>query len=317
MMEVRLEDVRVERGGRLVLDVPALSIASGRVTALLGPNGAGKTTLLRTIIALERPVSGTVSIGGRVSSPDRETRELVAYAFQSAVFLSGSVARNLDLALRLRRVPREERDRRIRETAGALGVGHLLPRDASKISGGEAQRVNLARALSLRAPALLLDEPLAGLDEPSRESLIGELRGLLTVSGATVVLVTHDREEAARLADHVVVLVGGRVHASGPVSEVYGRPPDADTARFLGWTLVERDATVEGIAPGALRTGQGECCFPLDVERAAKVGSRWELTGRIGATLARATSETEHQPGERVSVWAAFDDVVDFPGGSP
>jgi ABC-type sugar transport system ATPase subunit len=147
-MEARLEQVRFAYGDRPVLDVPELGLAEGRVTALLGPNGSGKSTLLRLLAGLERPRTGRVLVGGR---PAREARASVAYAFQEAVFLSGSLRANLDLALRLRGLPAPERRTRLAEAATACGVAHLLDRPAGRLSGGEAQRANLARTLSLRA----------------------------------------------------------------------------------------------------------------------------------------------------------------------
>jgi ABC-type sugar transport system ATPase subunit len=295
-MEVRLDGVRVVRGDRTVLDVPGLLIRSGRVTAILGPNGAGKTTLLRAIAVLDRPAAGSVSVGDAPAGT-REAGERVAFAFQRAVFVAGTVEQNLLLGLRLRGIHREERPGRIEARAADLGIAHLLRRDVRRLSGGEAQRVNLARALVLGAPVVLLDEPLAGLDAPSRESLLQELPATLRSAGdTTVVLVTHDRDEAARLADDVVLLIDGQVHSGGTVDEVFSRPQDADSARFLGWTIVDVDGGVAGIAPGCLRASAGDVEFVMEVETVVPVGSRWEAAGRIAESPARVAGAGDPRP---------------------
>lgn len=286
-MEVALEGVHVHRGGRLVLDVPALTIPSGSITAILGPNGAGKSTLLRTIAALERPTAGTVSLGSSPARPDRATRALVAYAFQHAIFLSGTLRSNFDLALRLRGVPREERESRIHSVAAACGVAHVVDRDARTLSGGEAQRGSLARALMLQAPITLLDEPLAGLDAPSREQLLRDLPALLEDAAGTVVIVTHDRDEAARLATDVVLLIDGKMHAAGPLRDVFSRPPDPPSAAFLGWTVAPADGGILAIAPGSLRPGHGEVELQFLVRQLIDLDSRWEAIGEIAGSPAR------------------------------
>ena len=234
-MEARIEGVHFAYGDRPVLDVPDLRFEAGRVTALLGPNGSGKSTLLRLLAGLERPRSGRVLIGGK---PAPRARSSVAYAFQEAVFLSGSLRANLDLALRLRGLAPDERRSRLAEAAGACGVVHLLDRPANRLSGGEAQRANLARALALRAPLTLLDEPLAGFDERGRGQMLEELPALLRRFAGTAVLVTHDRDEALRLAADLVLLREGCVRAAGPKREVFASPPDPDTAELLGYTIL-------------------------------------------------------------------------------
>jgi ABC-type sugar transport system ATPase subunit len=280
-MEVRVEGLRFRRGPRTVLDVPALVCGDGRTTALVGPNGAGKTTLLRLIAALERPLAGQVFVGGRRATTGT-VRTSVAYAFQHAVFVSGTVAQNLALALRLRGVAHQERDLRIAEATEALGIAALRDRDALRLSGGEAQRANLARALCLRAPVTLLDEPLTGLDGPARRQLLHDLPAMLRRFATTTVIVTHDRDEALRLADDLVVLIDGRVRAAGPRPKVFGDPPDAETAAFLGFTLIPADGGTIAIAPRGLRVGAGDFSFEMEVEEVLDFGVRREAWGTIG-----------------------------------
>jgi len=312
-MDVSFEAVRFRRGAREVLDIPALTFASGRVTALLGPNGSGKSTTLRLVAALERPAEGTVSLGGRPVRADRETRTAIAYAFQDAVFLGGTLRANLDLALRLRNLDAAERARRIAETAEACGIAHLLDRDAHRLSGGEAQRANLARALALRAPVTLLDEPLTGLDGNGRRQLLHDLPILLRRFTTTVILVTHDRDEALRLADDLVVLMEGRVHASGAKGPVFRAPPDPETAAFFGYTVLRTEAGTVAIAPGGLHAGDGEVCFELTVEAVIDLGSHREATGTINGTRVSVPIDAAvPEPGAILAVCASAAVVVRY-----
>jgi ABC-type sugar transport system ATPase subunit len=311
-MDVRVEGLQFFRGRRPVLAIPELTFADGRTTALLGRNGSGKTTLLRLIAALERPRAGQVLIGGQPAAPSR-VRETVALAFQQPVFLSSSVRANLDLALRLRNLDARERARRIEEAARACGVEHLLERTAIRLSGGESRRVNLARALCLRAPVTLLDEPMAGLDGPARGQLLHELPGLLRDFATTTILVTHDRDEALRLADDLVILLDGQVRASGPRQEVFRRPPDPETAELLGYTLIQSEGGRLAVAPGALRPGPGEVNFLLQVDAYVDLGSQAEAFGTVGgASLAVRLPPGTPTPGATLAVSAPADAVISF-----
>ncbi|MCK6591430.1 MAG: ATP-binding cassette domain-containing protein [Polyangiaceae bacterium] len=214
-MDVRVEGLRVERQGRLVLEIDELTIPGGKISAVLGRNGAGKTTLLRVLSGLLRPSAGSVRLGEMMLWPSPPPSARPSLAFQEPVFLRGTVRDNLELALSLRGVGEAERRTRAEEAARDLEVLHLLDRPARELSRGEGQRVSLARALSLRAPLTLLDEPLGALDAMVRARLLHELPRLLRARGGTAMIVTHDREEAFFLADYLIVLIGGRVRAAG------------------------------------------------------------------------------------------------------
>lgn len=308
-MEVLFEQVEVVLGGRTVLQAPLLRLQGAGTTALLGPNGAGKTTALRLAAGLERPARGRVLLDGAPAV--QVARHHVAFAFQRPVFVRGSVRENLELALRLRGVPRSEHGRRIARAAELCGIGGLLERDSRRLSGGEAQRVNLARALVLEAGLVLLDEPMSGLDGPSREVLLADLPGILASSGATVVVVTHDRDEALLLATEVVVLLAGRVEAQGPAGAVFRRPPTRGVAAFLGYSL----AGTAAIRPGALRVGPGERAFELEVLRTVDLGTHRAVEGRIAGTVVRAGlrgGEAAARPGERIVVSAPAEAVLTY-----
>ncbi len=247
-VKLALRDVLVVRGGRPVLSVPALDVRRGEVLAVLGPNGAGKSTLLRVMALLERPARGQVLWEGRpVEGDPLPYRRRMAVVFQEPLLLDMTVEANVRLGLALRGLPRREQRRRAARWLERLGVAHLARRPARQLSGGEAQRVSLARALALDPEVLLLDEPFASLDAPMQQELLEELERLLRETGATAVLVTHDRAHALRLGQRVAVLMDGRLRQVGPPESVFAQPADAEVARFLG---------VENVLPGEVVSRQ-------------------------------------------------------------
>jgi len=235
---------------RAALDEP---LAPGAVLVLFGPSGSGKTTVLRAVAGLDRPDAGAISFAGEtwfdaaagIFVPPQRRR--AGFLFQDfALFPHLSVGENV--AYGLGRLPRDEREGRVEETARLVRVDALLGRRISRLSGGERQRVALARALAPRPRLLLLDEPLSALDVPTREELRGELRALLHHLGIPSILVTHDRVEALALGDRMAVLVDGTVRQAGPVERVFSEPADAAVARVVGTenVLPVRVAGIEG-----------------------------------------------------------------------
>jgi tungstate transport system ATP-binding protein len=240
--------------GHRVVDVGHLALAPGETLALLGPNGSGKSTLLRVLGLLERPTSGRVETHGE---PVRyagghllAVRRRMATVFQAPLLCDTTVASNVGLGLRFRRVPEPEVVRRVETWLDRLGIGHLAARSARTLSGGEAQRASLARAFVLEPEILFLDEPFAGLDHHGREALALELEAILRSSGITAVLVTHDRHEAALLAKRTAVMLEGRIAQVGETAQVMAQPAEERIASFLGvenllaGTSAERNGTV-------------------------------------------------------------------------
>jgi molybdopterin-binding protein len=242
---LELRDILVERAGRAILDVPALDIRANEVLAVVGPNGAGKSTLLRVLALLETAQRGNVIFDGRpVSGSPLSLRRRMALVFQEPLLLDTTVEGNVRTGLSLRRVNAREQRRRVEEWLERFGIAHLRARSARSLSGGEAQRTSLARALVLEPEFLLLDEPFSALDAPTRESLMDDLDGVLTERRVATVFVTHDRSEALRLGDRIAVLMAGTLRQIGSPNEVFSSPVDEEVAAFVG---------VENIVPGRVR----------------------------------------------------------------
>jgi multiple sugar transport system ATP-binding protein len=214
-----------------------LDVANDELLVVLGPTGAGKTTLLRTIAGLELPDSGTLTLGGRdVTRSDPASRD-VALVFQNfSLYPRWSVRENLEFPLRApgRNVPEAEIRRRIEWAAELLSITRLLNRAASRLSGGEMQRVAIGRAIVRRPRLFLMDEPLTNLDAKLREALRVELVQLRRELATPMIFVTHDQAEALSMADRIVVLSEGRILQQGGPRDVYERPVSPVVALQLG-----------------------------------------------------------------------------------
>ncbi len=256
---LQVRDVSVAYDGRRVLDVPYLAVHRGETLTLLGENGSGKTTLLRLLGLLLRPEKGHVVFDGEkvgFGDPRRllELRRRMSAVMQEPLLCRMSVFGNVALGLRFRGLPRSEANGRVEAWLERLSISHLKERPAQKLSGGEAQRSSLARAMALNPEVLFLDEPFGALDAPTRQNLLQEFRAVLAESGVTAVFATHDRGEALGLGDRVAVLTRGRVAQVGSPEEVFSRPETVEVARFVG---------METELPGQV-TGKGDGLLELD-----------------------------------------------------
>ncbi len=232
---IEIHDLQIKRKERVVLDVDTLSIPRGETLTVVGPNGAGKSTLLLAIANLIRPAYGDVRVDGVSLADwnDLEYRRKLAYVFQSPLLMDMTVEENVSLGLKFRGVERETVRERVHAWMRRLGVDSLSKRRASQLSGGEAQRVSLARAFALDPELILLDEPFAALDPPTRAGLLSDLSGLLADDRRTTIFVTHNLNEAAQVGSRVAVIVGGKLKQVGTPRQVKLHPADESVAAFL------------------------------------------------------------------------------------
>ncbi len=234
-VHLQVRDLVVQRGGLNVLEIDALDIPRELVTVVIGPNGSGKSTLLGALQLVLHPARGTLTLDGEPMDADPvRTRRRMSASFQEALLLSMSVRANVELPLRIRGVDRRRRRELAEHWLERFGIGALAARHARQLSGGEAQRVSLARAFASQPEVMLLDEPFAGVDAPTRESLIEDFAEILSETRPTTILVTHDRDEALRLGDHAALLIEGGLRQTGKPTEVFDRPADRAVAEFVG-----------------------------------------------------------------------------------
>ena len=257
MSAITLDHVCKNWGPMRAVDDVSLTAQEGSLLVLLGPSGCGKSTTLRLIAGLEQPDGGLIRIGGTDVTHLTPAQRKISMVFQSyALFPHLSVAENIVFGLRVRRVPRAERDARLKRVADIVGLDKLLERKPSQLSGGQRQRVALGRAIIAEARVCLMDEPLSNLDAKLRHEMRTEIRALQQRLGMTMVYVTHDQTEAMTMADRVVLMRDGRVEQNGTPEELYNRPATPFTARVIGTPpmnlFVQRDRFI-GVRPEHIR----------------------------------------------------------------
>jgi len=281
-LKVELEGLRFAYGREPVLDGVSLALPPGGVTVVIGPSGSGKSTLLQLVAGLLHPDAGAILFDGRdVAGVPTERRD-VGVVFQSyALFPHLTVRDNVAFGLRTRRNRQEPAEvaERVAEALALLGLEPLAARKPAELSGGEQQRVAVARAIAPRPALLLFDEPLSALDARLRRTVRADLAALLAKLGTTVLYVTHDQEEAMLLADHLVVLDQGRIEQAGPPLDLYRRPATPFVASFLGEAnLLEvgLEVELEAAGPGGARgvaTPLGSLDIGLEIGPDALPGS--------------------------------------------
>ncbi len=236
-------------GDVVAVDATDLDVAEGELVCLLGPSGCGKSTLLRMVAGLAASDAGTVAIAGRDVTGEPANRRPTAMVFQShALWTHMTVARNVAFGLRVRRLPAAEIERRVAaalDLVGLAGYGKRLP---SELSGGQAQRVALARCLVVEPRVLLMDEPFSALDAHLRAHLREEVKALQRRLGLTILFVTHDQEEAMEIADRIAVMDGGRLQQVGRPGELYAEPRTEFVAGFVGLMNLRPVAVARGRA---------------------------------------------------------------------
>jgi tungstate transport system ATP-binding protein len=269
-----LRDITVRYGATVALQIAALELNSGEVLAIIGPNGGGKSTLLRVMGLLQRPSSGEVLFCGENPFEGKllQLRRRIATVFQEPLLLNATVHENAALGLKLRGIAGHEIARRLDPWLERLGIAHLRGRSARSLSGGEAQRTSLARALALEPEILLLDEPFAALDPTSREILLRDFQAIVKDGRLTTVLVTHDRDEAFGLAGRVAVLHQGRLAQIGRRETVFRQPASEAVAEIVG---------VENRLRGVVEDCQDECAHTRMGQIRLKAVGRFDRGTRV------------------------------------
>ncbi|MGZ3287183.1 MAG: ABC transporter ATP-binding protein [Xanthobacteraceae bacterium] len=237
-----VRDLRKEfSAGRPAVDGVSFHVPTGEIVVLLGPSGCGKTTTLRCVAGLEHSTAGRISIGGRLVSSPADGVQVparlrnIGMVFQSyAVWPHMTVRQNVAYPLRHRRVPRAELERKTGDVLALVGLSEFADRSVVSLSGGQMQRVALARSLVYEPQLLLLDEPLSNLDAQLRLRLRDDLRRIIKQAGVTAVYVTHDQAEAVVLGDRIGVMRDGKLLQMATPDEIYNRPADLFVASFTG-----------------------------------------------------------------------------------
>ena len=307
---LELRGVSKQFATHLAVDNISISIEKGTLYALLGPSGCGKTTTLRMIGGFEHPTSGEILLNGSRVEQLRPYERPVSTVFQSyALFPHLTVRGNIEFGLKRRHTPADEMARRVAEVVELVQLSGKEDRKPAQLSGGEKQRVALARSLVLQPEVLLLDEPLSALDPNLRKQVRSELKTLQRRVGTTFVFVTHDQEEALSLSDRIAVLNKGRLEQTGTPEELYIRPRTRFVAGFLGAVNWYRGV---GIRPELTRISRG---LPVNgmqtvagvVDHATFLGDCFHVHTRIstGETLIAEVPRQagEYRSGEAVHVW--------------
>jgi tungstate transport system ATP-binding protein len=230
---IRFEQVRLLVHGVTILDNVSITLAAGATTVLIGPNGAGKSTLLRLAMGLARPTSGRITWGGRSDVPPQRR----AIVFQRPTMLRRSAAANVSYALAAAGCARATRPARVADLLGLVGLRDLARRPARRLSGGEQQRLALARALAKDPDVLFLDEPTASLD-PAATKAIEDLIRTIAARRIKVVMATHDLGEARRLATEIVLMHRGRIVEHTDAAQFFSSPRTAEAAMFTAGELL-------------------------------------------------------------------------------
>ena len=237
---LKVENLKVLRGGVPVLDIPGLCLNQGESLSLIGPNGSGKSTLLLALACLLKHSQGRIIFNGQPVNSHRDRfsyRRNLAMVFQEPLLFDTTVLDNVASGLKIRGLDKHEIKKIAEKYLEKFHIAHLAHRSARKLSGGEAQRTSLARSFATQPKLLFLDEPFSSLDPPTRSSLIDDLEVILKETKTTVIMASHDQEESLRLSDQMAILRQGRIVQKGPAAEVINYPVDEFVASFVGMEI--------------------------------------------------------------------------------
>ena len=317
MARIELRHITKEFGGVGVIRDLNLVIPDGKFTVLVGPSGCGKTTLLRVIAGIGPATSGQVVMNGQDITDVGLGKRDIAIAFQNyAIYPTMSVRDNIEFGLKNKKVPKEERQRRIDEVSRMTGLTGLLDRKPSTLSGGQRQRIALARAMVKNPQVFLMDEPLSNLDAKLRNSMRSELIEMHRRLKATFVYVTHDQVEAMAMADMIVLINKGQIVQKGTPRQLYSDPDHVFTAQFLGTPPMNilpcEDGTQVGFRPEKAiftetRPKGRAFCRPAEIVTCEMLGSESVCKVKLGLQTVMIKSADETlEPGRRL--WLSTED---------
>ena len=323
MATLELRGIQKHYGGIHAVDGIDVTVADGEFLAILGPSGCGKSTLMRMIAGLEMPSAGDVLIGGKSVTHLPPRARNVSMVFQSyALYPNMSVEENIAFPLKARGVPAAERATKVAWAVGIMGIQYLLKRRPARLSGGEKQKVAIARAL-VRDPTLFIfDEPLSSLDAQVRTMARSELRQLHDRTGVTTVYVTHDQLEALSLGDRLAILKSGKLHQVGTPHDLYDNPADTFVAGFLGappMNLLKHDGRIVGfraeyLAPATAPDAPSGAVMSLRVHilRLEFLGSIWLMYGQVEDAAAGAPQKLLAKVSPEVAATLHADEQREF-----
>lgn len=236
-----VQDLKVELGGVSILDMPSFCVREKEFVSLIGPNGSGKSTLLLALNRLLKPASGRLCFRGEEISSREATlryRRSVSMVFQEPLLFDTTVYKNVASGLKIRGMKRDVTRERVMRYLRCFNIEHLAHRSARKLSGGEAQRTSLARAFAVEPDIIFLDEPFSALDPPTRQAITDDLERIVSETGITTIMVTHDQSEALRMSDRILVMNQGRIVQQGTPLEVMNNPSNGFVASFVGMECI-------------------------------------------------------------------------------
>lgn len=232
---LELKNITYQAQSKTIIDIPKFQIGTGEFLGIMGPNGAGKSTLLKLLAFLDQQTSGDILYRGQAvpkGNAPLELRRNFSIALQQSLLLDGTVFHNIAIGLTLRKVPKSIIKEKVEQWMDLFGVSHLAKKNALYLSGGEAQRVNLARAMIVEPEILFLDEPFSALDFPTKIKLMEDFKGIIEAAQTTAVFVSHDLMEINYLTNRLAIIVNGEVKQVGPTQRVLEQP-NSSTAPFL------------------------------------------------------------------------------------
>ncbi|WP_019156220.1 ABC transporter ATP-binding protein [Robertmurraya massiliosenegalensis] len=235
---LKMENIQYEVDRKTILAIPSFSIQQGEIIGIMGPNGAGKSTLLKLLSLLDSPSEGQIFLKETVLSGQKITidmRRKFAIALQQSLLLHTSVYQNVALGLKIRKLPKASINEKVGYWLDKFNISHLAKKHAYHLSGGEAQRVNLARAMVLEPEVLFLDEPFSALDFPTKVELLKELKEILNITNTTTVFVSHDLLEIKYLTDRLAILMNGEIQQVGKTEDVIEHPNKMTAAFINQW----------------------------------------------------------------------------------